>query len=128
MADEITRAPSDNTTVLDVLEAFAADGYAGNVGITDDGLVRCPSCREEAEPTEVRLDQIRRLEGASDPDDMVAVLGMACPHCGERGAVVVKYGPTAGPGDTALLVAIEDARGRSPSPSGPADGSGPGAA
>ena len=39
--------------------------------------------------------ELRRLEGASDPDDMLAVVAVECANCGLRGSLVLNYGPTA---------------------------------
>src|SRR3546814_13811784 len=41
---------------------------------------------------------------------MAAVLATTCPGCGVHGTAVVRYGPEAGPGDSAVLLAIEDHR------------------
>jgi hypothetical protein len=46
------------------------------------------------------------MEGASDPDDMLAVMGVTCPTCGDKAALVVAYGPNAGAADADVLVAL----------------------
>jgi hypothetical protein len=56
------------------------------------------------------LRTLRRIEGASDPADMAAVLGLECPACGARGAAIVRYGPEAGPGDEIVLTHLDDRR------------------
>jgi hypothetical protein len=109
-SDDPTTAPGDHTTLVDVLRSFAEDGWKENLTVTDDGEVRCPRCRSLSPPETLVMSRLRRLEGASDPDDMVAVLAMTCPSCGAKGAAVAKYGPTAGEGDVMLLRAIEDVR------------------
>ena len=55
---------------------------------------------------------LRRLEGASDPDDMLAVVGLACPHCSAQGTAVLGYGPEAAAVDAEVLERLEDARRR----------------
>lgn len=35
----------------------------------------------------------RRLEGASDPDDMVAIVAISCPVCATQGTLSPQYGP-----------------------------------
>lgn len=100
-------APSDNTTLVAVLARHAEAGFDANVVINEDGKLRCPGCRTESDPSDVELDSMRRMEGASDPDDMLAVLAVTCPSCGEKGVAVLHYGPTATPGDVAVLRAIE---------------------
>jgi hypothetical protein len=93
--------PSDNTDLLAVLERYAAAGYAAHLLVTDDGLVECTVCGTRSRPEDVSAGEIRRLEGASDPDDMMAVVKVECPACGARGALVMGYGPNASPGEAA---------------------------
>lgn len=102
--------PSDNTTLLAVLDSLAEDGWTVNLSATDEGDVRCPSCDTASPAEDVALDRLRRLEGASDPDDMMAVLAITCPSCGARGVVVANYGPNASEGDVLLMQALEDER------------------
>jgi len=102
--------PNDNTTLMAVLESFAADGWTENMSATEEGEVRCPNCDTVSPAEDVALDRLRRLEGASDPDDMMAVLAVTCPSCGARGAVVAHFGPNASEGDVLLLQALEDER------------------
>ena len=99
--------PSDNTTLLAVLQAFEGEGFTGDLMVTDDGDVRCATCRHEGPPEAFEVGRCRRMEGASDPDDMLAVLGLACPACGVRGTVISHYGPTASPAEAAVLLAVE---------------------
>lgn len=103
--------PTGASTLLEALEALRAAGYSGDLFVTDDGRVRCGSCRHEIEPAELELDHLIRLEGVSDPSEMAAVLGVTCPECGAKGSVVVRYGPEATPGEADLLRAVEDRRG-----------------
>jgi hypothetical protein len=53
------------------------------------------------------LATLRRLEGASDPDDLVAVVGLVCPVCGARIAAVLHYGPTASAAEADVLAALD---------------------
>ncbi len=108
MSEPLTDS-GDHDTLTAVLAELAAEGWSGNATITEDGKVRCPECREEAEPTAIAVDSLRRMEGTSDPDDMLAVLAVTCP-CGAKGALVVHYGPTASPEEADVLRAVEDHR------------------
>jgi hypothetical protein len=54
--------------------------------------------------------ELRRLEGASDPDDMLAVVAVECRNCGLRGSLVLNYGPTATEEDEAVLLGLGDAQ------------------
>ena len=48
------------------------------------------------------------MEGASDPDDMLALVAMTCPQCGARGTLVLAFGPMAPEADVDVLVRLED--------------------
>jgi hypothetical protein len=102
--------PGDRTTLTAVLADLAAAGWTGNVSVTSDGRVRCPACRAESDPAEVAVDSLRRMEGASDPDDMLAVMAVTCPACQEKGAAVLHYGPTASLEEAEVLRAIDGQR------------------
>ncbi len=49
------------------------------------------------------IDRVERLEGASDPADMLMVLGGRCPYCGTLGTLTLNFGPTADGGEDRLL-------------------------
>jgi hypothetical protein len=50
---------------------------------------------------------MHRLEGASDPADMLAAVAATCPTCGTRGVLVANYGPEAMIEDADVLRALE---------------------
>ena len=91
----MTGVPSDNTTLLEILDELAAKGYGGSMWVTDSGKLRCEGCQAEFEPSELYVRELRRLEGASDPDDMLAIVAVECPACGMKGTVVLHFGPEA---------------------------------
>jgi hypothetical protein len=99
----VAGAPSDNTSMVAVLERLRADGYEAQFEPNDDGDLCCLTCGHCTSPSDVAVDELRRLEGASDPADMAAVLAVRCPNCGARGTSVVRYGPEADAGHAALL-------------------------
>ena len=51
---------------------------------------------------------VRRLEGASDPDDMVAIAAIVCPACATRGVLVLGFGPSSSLVDAETLQALRD--------------------
>ncbi|MFN0091078.1 MAG: universal stress protein [Acidimicrobiales bacterium] len=104
--------PTDAGSLAEVLDAYASAGYGEHHWATEDGEFRCGRCGRTARPETVRLESLRRLEGVSDPDDMVAVVAAECPHCAARGTLTLTYGPMASPGDSALLTAASDQRGQ----------------
>jgi hypothetical protein len=105
-------APSDYTTLVEILAEMAKDGFVENFTVTPDGRVRCSCCGQIDDPADMSMMGLRRLEGASDPDDMVAALALVCRKCGAKGAVVVKYGPGSTEGELAVLAAVENGRER----------------
>lgn len=93
-----------------VLEGFRDKGFTTDFFVTQTSTVRCGACRHEAAPEQLDLDAIRRVEGASDPSDMAAILGVTCPSCGAKGTAVLKFGPEAGPEEDDVLRALSDHR------------------
>lgn len=110
---------SDGTTLVEVIRRFEADGYSGQFAAVEGGRVRCFTCHQDSGADEVALDVLRRTEGASDPDDMVAVAAVECPHCGTKGTMALKYGPEATRDEDEVLRRLDDAARRS---GGPEDG------
>jgi hypothetical protein len=96
-------APSDNTTLVEVLAALRRGGYENSLTAVDDGGLRCSSCGRVMEPERLEVDHERRLEGASDPADEMLVLAGTCQGCGERAVLLLGFGPTASPADAAAL-------------------------
>ena len=104
---QVPGVPSDNTTLLAILRELAEGGWTADFRPTDDGAVRCPACGRVVPASELRVDAVRRLEGASDPDDEQIVLAVTCPACDLRGTIVLGYGPNASAADAALLTRID---------------------
>ena len=89
-------APSDNTTLVEIIDELRAKGYDRDVQVTGDGQLCCRDCGHCVVAEDMELLELRRLEGASDPADMAAVLAVRCGGCGHSGVAVVRYGPEAG--------------------------------
>ena len=103
---EIPGSPSDNTSAGAVLAAFEQEGYEAALWAKPGGQLLCGSCRVTSPAGTFAVGRERRLEGASDPDDMQLVVGATCPSCGARGVVSLHYGPNAGEDDADVLVAL----------------------
>ena len=110
----VAEAPSDEatdeTTLTAVLASYGSAGFDAQFAATDDGQVHCYACGADAEPSAVELHSLRRLEGASDPADMLAVAAVSCPSCGKKGVLVLNYGPDTTPGESDVLLGLEDRR------------------
>jgi hypothetical protein len=105
----IPGVPSDNTTLLEVLDELAADGFSATMWVAADGKLRCEGCQHELDASAVKVHQFRRLEGASDPDDMLVVVAVECPDCGMKASVVLHFGPEASREEVEVLSHLERA-------------------
>ncbi len=103
--------PNDNTSMLEVLRDYEAAGYAGQFSVVDDALVLCHTCRNRSEPGELAVVSMRRLEGASDPADMMILAVVTCPICATGGVLTLNYGPEASAEQAEVQAALNDRRG-----------------
>jgi len=95
--------PSDNTTLTSILTGLASDGYEHDFSVVPDiASLRCGACSTISPAESFDIDAIRRLEGASEPDEMMSVVIARCPACGARGVAVLGYGPSASADDAAV--------------------------
>jgi len=85
------------------MATLEAAGFTAQMAARPDGMILCFACRQESPAAEFQLQAQRRTEGASDPADMLAVVGLACPGCGACGTAVLGYGPEADPDDAEVL-------------------------
>jgi hypothetical protein len=105
---ERTPTPQDAQTLSDVVAAFERNGYGGQFRVLDGGRLQCLTCRNEYASGDATMDDLRRLEGASDPADMLAVAALRCPVCGAHGTVVLNYGPEAPLDDADVLLSFDE--------------------
>jgi hypothetical protein len=104
------------------LEGYSQGGFDSSFVVTDDANLECVECGTVSEPESVSMSSLRRLEGASDPDDMVAVVALTCPACGAKGTTVLGYGPIASPQDSDVLKSLRDDRHDATAPGNSAHG------
>jgi hypothetical protein len=104
------RYATDATSLAEAIDHFEAAGFAAQLAARPGGRVRCVECTAESRAMDVELDALIRVEGASDPDDMVAVAALTCPACGAKGTVALKYGPEASLEEAEVLRDLEDRR------------------
>ncbi|MGY6501532.1 MAG: hypothetical protein ACXIVQ_11670 [Acidimicrobiales bacterium] len=100
-------AGSADTPLLAVLRGFESEGYTGQFDAREGGVIHCFSCGQDFDAVRCHDGPIRRLEGASDPADMLAVIPVRCPNCSTLGTLVTNYGPEATVADAEVLVALE---------------------
>ncbi len=104
----MTAENPDNITLGEVLAAFELEGYRGQMAARPAGQVLCVSCHMESDAAEMQVDDLRRLEGVSDPADMMAVAALVCPVCNTQGTLVLSYGPEASRDDAEVLALLAD--------------------
>lgn len=84
------------STLLEVLEAAAHDGFESDMLVEPEPLgapmIRCGACDVVSAAATFERAWRRRLEGASDPDDMLDVSTLRCPACGCGGTLVTAFG------------------------------------
>ncbi len=98
----------DGATLLEVIDALEAEGYTGQFMARPDSIVECATCHTQTPANKMVGDhRLYRLEGASDPDDMVAVAALRCPSCESRGTLVLKYGPESSSVDVDVLRCLD---------------------
>ncbi len=100
--------PTDKT-IDEVLAAVEAEGYRAQMAARSGGTIVCFACRQESPADQVAVHALHRMEGVSDPDDMLAVAALVCPRCGALGTVVLGYGPDADPDESDVLVRLGNA-------------------
>jgi hypothetical protein len=105
-----TYNPFDGLTINESTQAFEEAGYLTQFAPRDGALVRCFACHSDSHAEDVVLDMIKRTEGASDPDDMVAIGAVRCPLCSARGTLILKYGPDSDLEDEQVLKALSGRR------------------
>jgi hypothetical protein len=105
--EPVPGAPSDNTTAVAEIDELREQGYRADLVVGEGGVVRCTQCQHEEQPGDLDVDVFRRLEGASEPDEMSAILAITCRECGTKGIVMVGYGPNASPEEGDLLLGVE---------------------
>lgn len=106
----VAGAPSDNTTMLEILNEFRRRGHHTDMRVVTGGEFHCESCGRSFPPEQTELLRLRRIEGASDPADLAVVAGIRCAGCGAAGVVVMQFGPQADIAHETALRRVEDRR------------------
>ncbi len=101
---------TEGTTMAEALARYEAEGYTSQFAATDDAAVICYTCHQRSAAADVTLRALIRTEGASDPDDMVAIAAVVCPRCGAHGTLVLHFGAMAPVEHDEVLRALEDRR------------------
>jgi hypothetical protein len=108
--DAVPPVAQDAQTLTRALRDLEREGFTGQFRVLDQGRVQCLTCRDELDGRTLAMESLQRLEGASDPADMLAVAAVVCPHCSTRGTLVLNFGPDATLEESTLLLALKDER------------------
>lgn len=100
--------PRSRGSLLEALDELRLMGFGASFEY-DHGKLRCVESGSRYEPDDVRVLDIRRFEGQSDPDDL-AVLYVLKTLDGKEGVFVDAFGPQADPGAGEFLSHVPDLR------------------
>jgi hypothetical protein len=89
-----------------VLDELEAAGWSGQLVPQQGAAVRCVNCDAISDARHLVVQVERRLEGASDPDDLSIVVATNCPVCGTPATIVLGYGPAASEQDSDIVGAM----------------------
>lgn len=103
--DDPAADPSGASTLRETLASLDRRGFGVQFVVDPSGL-RCGHCGATTSFAEWDVAGSQRLEGASDPADMLIVVWGTCSVCDRGGAATIGYGPNAGDHDVAALNGI----------------------
>ena len=92
-------------TLSEAINRLREQGYQHDFSAAADGNLRCGECGAEVDPALVKIDEIVRFEGVSDPGDE-SILFALSGTCGHSGLYSAPYGPDATPEDIAVVAAL----------------------
>jgi hypothetical protein len=113
--------PRDASSIVGITGTLESDGYTAAFSSRTGGRIRCDACGTESDASVFTAHQFRRLEGASDPEEMLAVAALVCPVCDARGVLVLTYGPLATEEDAEVLARLDEPPPPRPGDVGPAE-------
>ena len=95
------------STITEILDEAKQLGFGMQQTARENARVECSNCDEQSNADELDIEHIRRLEGASDVDDMLMIVLAACPKCKVGGSLMLTYGPNASEIDSDVLEVID---------------------
>lgn len=101
--------PSDPSALLlsEVSDNLDEEGFGGQFRSQSGGMIECLTCHRATPAEQFHADEVTRLEGASDPDDMVIVVPITCPQCRARGTLIANFGPASSAEDADVLTRLQ---------------------
>jgi hypothetical protein len=107
---DVATTDQPEPSLVEVLDAYAQAGFSADAYAAEGGMILCGSCQSRMSPDHIDVHSIRRLEGASDPSDNMAVLAIICPVCRAHSTMVLKFGPEATPDEVTIWRQTNDRR------------------
>ncbi|MET0910793.1 MAG: hypothetical protein ABWZ99_15105 [Ilumatobacteraceae bacterium] len=98
--------PSDSATLTEMLNSLAEEGFVHQFTPLEGASLECSQCATTVDAASLDVLAIRRLEGASDPDDMMSLVAARCPHCDALGTLLLGYGVNASIDDADISRAL----------------------
>lgn len=112
--DQTSGVARDPSSIVTVTQSLRVGGFTGEFAARPRGWIVCRTCGQESDAARFSVHHLRRLEGASDPDEMMVIAAIRCPRCGTRGTLTMTYGPMATPEDSDVLGRLPSQPRRSP--------------
>ncbi len=106
-AGKLVGVARDASTIAELSAAFEAEGFRGQFASRENGVVECFTCKHRSPAETMTVEDLRRLEGALDPSDMLVIVALICPNCETRGTLMLNYGPVATIEDDQVLRRLE---------------------
>lgn len=107
--DEPTKRPetSEPETVTELLDHWGEQGTRASFRPgPEPATIHCPVCDSDRPGREFDVIEERRLEGESDPDDMVLAVAARCPVCHISGSIVLGFGTEASDTDSDIVLEL----------------------
>lgn len=99
--------PTETGLTMQILAQLAIEGFATDLHPAGEGgVLRCSACGSVSEADQFPVASEHRVEGASDPDDLVLIVAATCPVCASGGVVVLGYGPEASSADSDVVASL----------------------
>src|SRR6056297_3259929 len=104
--------PTGAGRLAELLDRAEREGFDTEFDVSDEpsdlDRIRCAVCHHDIAAGSVERVWSQRLEGASDPADMLHVSALTCPNCGAGGVFVSPFGPNASARQAAVLSSLPE--------------------
>jgi hypothetical protein len=92
-------------TLTDAITRLRGVGFTRDFFAVAGGKLRCEECNAEFDAAALKIDEIVRFEGESDPGDE-SILFALSGSCGHAGLFSAAYGPDSTPEDAEVVALL----------------------